>query len=160
MQSKLSHTERKVLSFLALGHNYQYITQKLGKSPANINTVCDHIRKNTGILCTRDAEECANFLRGIKHTQKRALVVTPAQLEVLELLARGMTFEKMAKETGLSIHTLRNHATTGCARAGLSYKGRGEQRVAAIKAYLESREAATDALATVAAPCSPNVEDY
>ncbi len=134
---KLQTREKRILAFLARGWSYPQIAKRLEIRDDCLHVHCHHIRQKTGIKNTRDAEECHHYVRNVPDHYippvRRPLSWT--QKEVLELIALGDDYARIARTLGIGKQTAQNHASAACKRAGIDAKGH-YARTKAIKEYV------------------------
>lgn len=131
---KLSPQERTAFRMLCKDFSYTHIAGLMGIRVDNLHTICHHIRQKTGIRDTRDPEQCRAYARLPEPLSFRPpLKITAHQLEVLKLIAQGLTYREIAGQLSIALQSVQNHAVRGCKRLGIT--GQGHGRTAAIVNY-------------------------
>jgi DNA-binding NarL/FixJ family response regulator len=120
---RLTPKEIVILRLLASGKTYEEIRFALSLSQACLHTHCHHVRQKTGIVNTKNRDECYAFQRGFTNPDKVPLLATKAQKAVLALLAQGKSYAEIANTLGIGIQTVQNHASTGAKRLGIHRAG-------------------------------------
>lgn len=151
LTSHLSEREVVVLRLLARGNTYQEIAGLLHITLANVHTTACHMRQKTGILDSRNPQECMDYIRG-RHPgadarlaygdgdRTKPVYPTPRQLEVMRLVAQGTSYAQIALRLGMGLQTVQNAACQGSRRAGLP-RSHGLSREHAIRDYLSRLDA-------------------
>lgn len=137
MLTDLYPREEMILRFLARGWNYQRIREWLKTSLANVHAHAHHIRQKTGIVDTKNPQQCRDYLRekSKRPPPKPWLKPTASMLEAMQGVAEGYSYEHLRKGCGLrSAQTVQNAVSQGCRRAGII--GQGANRTQAIREYL------------------------
>lgn len=142
MIEDLTPTESKVLYMLSRGTLYLQIVERLEITQENLHTVCFHIRQKTGIVNTKDPQECKAFITGHKEELWDQIPHKPfptlGQVEIMRLLAKGKSYPEIALSLQIGIQSAQNMASQGCKRAGIV--GRGYMRLRAIQKWVEERD--------------------
>lgn len=135
MIQPLSRTENKILRMLSNGLSYEDAGERIGFRPELVHAYTYRIRKKTGIVNTRDPQECKAWFSGVSYCVKTNYrCPSRSQLSVMALLAEGKSYREIAEKLEIKQQTAQNHAHRGCAAAGLT--GKGHFRTAAIRDYL------------------------
>lgn len=117
---QLSPRESQVLHLISGGYTYDMLSHGLGVTSENIHSVCFSIRRKTGIKSTKNKDECRNYIRwgrmGSRPEKKNP--ATAKQLEVLRLIAEGLTYRQIAERLRVKVQTVTNHAHDACRRIG------------------------------------------
>lgn len=138
----LTETENVVLRLLGRGKKYKEISEEMKVNVYHIHTLCNSIRRKTGIISTKDAAACASYWKEIHsgHTgilPARVYYPTPAQLAVLIEIAHGVSYEETARKLSINIQTARNHASQGCIKMGIGELG--PYRIQALTEWLKKQ---------------------
>lgn len=136
----LTKTETIVLRLLARGRKYREVSEEMRVNVYHVHTLCNSIRRKTGIISTKDTAACAAYWKEIHSGQTgilpaRVYYPTPAQLGVLVEIAHGVSYEETAAKLSISVQTARNHASQGCIKMGIG--GLGPYRILALTEWLK-----------------------
>lgn len=73
-------------------------------------------------LASSVRQQLVDELRGaaLTHSLNRVLDLTPREVEILDLVARGLSNVGIAASIGVSPHTVRNHLHSAYAKLGVS----------------------------------------
>lgn len=147
MNTTLTHREDAVLRWLARRWSYKQIAEHLKTNAEVVHTYAYQIRQKTKIHDTKDAEQCRYFLLVHKARHDYPLPhqkePTAKQLEVMQMVAEGVSFPEIAQQLGMGLQTAQNHACQGCRRAGIFQRYR---RTEAIREWLAKRHEENPAL--------------
>lgn len=125
---QLTAQENRVLYLLASGKNNRHIAELLKTNLEAVHTINYHIRQKTGIVDTKDAKECANYLAGrgkelaidAHRVPKSSNLPTQQQLWYMDAFARfGGEVKLIASQAGVTVQTVRNAISRGCITAGI-----------------------------------------
>lgn len=110
----LTPRQMHVLLLLSKGYNYAAIAEQIGISNEAVHTHAFNLRMRTHINI-HDMEACKKALGELKYIRAQDKP-TPAQMQVLQRVAKGQSHASIAKELKLSIGTVMNAASLGMKR--------------------------------------------
>lgn len=119
----LSPREERVFSLLKQGRTYKQVAKFLNLTLSNLHCICWRIRKKTGCDTKDQAQLRATTTRHTLHRRR----VTPAQLEILQLVAEGMTHAQIARALHKQPQTVSTQAADGFRRIGITELGQARR---------------------------------
>lgn len=146
----LTKREYEILDLLAVGRNYSEICALLGIAPSNIHNVVSRIRKKTGIINTKNPDECRDFIRSVpmgslvgRKRLRKLSFPTVHQAEAMSLFARGNMCKRIALILHITPQTALNAISMGCKRAGIPCEREAIRQYLETEYYNESLEKAS-----------------
>lgn len=112
-----------ILAGLARGHSAAQIAAAVGNPIGTVRNRQLHLRRRIGARCSAHAVALAyqhGWMARLQHEAiGREATLSPRQLEVLRLVADGLTIPQIARTLGLSYHSVQTHLSRTYAALGV-----------------------------------------